>query len=285
MSIEIPVSFVQQYSDNVVYLSQQRGSRLRGTVRSESQKSEAAFFERIGPTSAVKRTVRHAPTVRVDTPHSRRRVTMNDYDWSDLVDTVDQIRLLINPESHYAINGGYAFGRMMDSEIITAGRGNAYAGKDGSTVIPLPTDQKIGGGATSLTIVKILEAKEKLDASEVDPEVMRYIVLGSKQVTSLLNTTEIKDADYNTVKALAAGQIDTFCGFKFIRSELLPKVSTSRFCLAYAQTGIGLKIGQEVKTRVGERADLSYSTQVFITMTIGATRIEEAQVVEIECIE
>jgi hypothetical protein len=285
MSLEITTAFIQQYRDNVMYLAQQRGSRLRGTVRNEIMKAENAYFERVGVTAAQKRTTRHGDTPLVDTPHSRRRVSLNDYEWADLIDKADEVRLLINPESHYANVAGWAMGRAMDDEIIAAARGDAYSGKDGSTVVPLPTSSKIAGGATNLTIAKILEAKEKMDASEVDPDLPRVIVCGSKEITSLLNTTEIKNADYNTVRALAAGQIDTFCGFRFIRSERLPKVSTSRFCLAYTSTGIGLAVGMDVVTRMSERADKSYSMQVYLMMTIGATRIEEAQVVEIECIE
>lgn len=285
MSLEIGTAFVQQFTGNVLYLAQQHGSRLRGTVSNKATKAEVEYFERIGVTAAQKNTGRHANTPLVDTPHSRRRVTMFDYDWADLIDKQDEVRLLISPESHYAQVASWSMGRAMDDEVIANARGNAYSGKDGSTVVPLPTEQKIAASATGLTIAKILETKEKLDAAEVDPDLPRTMVIGSKQVTSLLNTTEIKDSDYNTVKALAAGQINTFCGFNFIRSERLPKVSTSRFCLAYTSTGIGLAIGMDVVSRISERNDKRHATQVYLMMTIGATRIEEAQVVEIECTE
>ena len=68
------------------HLAQQKGSRLRDAVRSESVTGKSHFFERIGSTAALKRTSRHADTPRVDTPHSRRRATMEDYDWADLID-------------------------------------------------------------------------------------------------------------------------------------------------------------------------------------------------------
>jgi hypothetical protein len=120
---------------------------------------------------------------------------------------------------------------------------------------------------------------------ENDPDEPRFLALSAKQVTALLNTTEIKSADYNTVKALAAGQIDTFLGFKFIRTERLLKVSTTRSCLAWSQNSILLGIGTDVITRVSERADKNYATQVYVGMFIGATRMDEKGVVEIQATE
>ena len=75
-------------------------------------------------------------------------------------------------------------------------------------------------------------------------------------------------------------------GFKFIRSERLNTDSTpSRQVLAFAKSAIGLAIGSDISTKISERADKNYATQVFLSMTIGATRIEEEKMVEIACNE
>jgi hypothetical protein len=47
---------------------------------------------------------------------------------------------------------------------------------------------------------------------------------------------------------------------------------------------MGLAIGADIKTEIGPRADKSYSTQVFVSMDLGATRIEDEAVVEIDCL-
>ncbi len=91
MSTQITTAFVEQYKSNVFHLAQQKGSRLRGAVKTETVTGKAHFFERIGSTAAQLRTSRHSDTPRVDTPHSRRKVTMNDYDWADLIDNEDKV--------------------------------------------------------------------------------------------------------------------------------------------------------------------------------------------------
>jgi hypothetical protein len=286
MSVQITTAFVEQYKSNVFHLAQQKGSKLRDAVRTESIVGKSHFFERIGSTAAVKRTSRHADTPRVDTPHSRRKVTMDDYDWADLIDDSDKIRMLISPQSEYAKAGAYAMGRTMDDVIIAAATGNAFGGVSGGSTIALPAGQKIAHGSTGLTIAKLISAKEKLDAANVDPDEARVLVCSAKQISDLLGTTQITSADFNSVKALVQGDIDTFMGFKFIRSERLGLDGNSnRQVLAFTNTSMGLALGKDIQTKISERADKNYSTQVYLCMTIGATRVEDEKVIEIACTE
>ena len=286
MSTQITTAFVEQYKSNVFHLAQQKGSRLRDAVRSETVTGKAHFFERIGSTAAQKRTSRHSDTPRMDTPHSRRKVTMDDYDWADLIDNEDKVRMLISPTSDYALAGAYAMGRAMDDAIISAATGNAYGGVAGGTPVSLPAGQKIVHNSTNLTIAKVLAAKKLLDAAEVDPDEQRFLICTADQISDFLNITEVKSSDYNTIKALAQGQIDTYLGFKFIRSERLGQDATpNRQVLAFTKSAIGLALGADITTKISERSDKNYATQVFLSMTIGATRIEDEKMVEIACVE
>ena len=286
MSSQITTAFVNQYSSNIQMLSQQMGSLLRGAVDVESVNGEKAFFDQVGSAAAVLRTTRHADTPLIDTPHSRRMVTMSDYEYADLIDDQDKVRLLVDPTSTYARAAAAAMGRAMADVLIAAALGTAKTGKDGSTSTALPSGQKVVHGSASLTIAKLLSAKEILDEGSVDPSIPRYIVCAPKQITSLLGTTQVTSSDFNTVKALAQGQMDTFSGFKFIVSNRLTTDSDgNRAVIAFAGDGLKLAMGKEPTARIDERSDKSYATQVYYCQTIGATRMEEAKVVEIACTE
>jgi hypothetical protein len=266
------------------------GSLLRGVVDVESVVGKNAFFDQVGKTTAVLRTSRHSDTPQIDTPHSRRRVSLADYEWADLIDNADKVRLLIDPTSSYAKAAAAAMGRAMDDVIIAALGGTAYTGETGSTSVPLPSGQKPYSASQTdgLTVAKLLKAKELLDLADVDPSLPRFIVVSPKQISDLLNTTEVKSSDFNTVKALAQGQLDSFLGFKFIVSNRLKFDATNtddRLAYAFTSDAIKLAVGQDVIARIDERADKSYSTQVYYAMSIGATRMEEEKVVEIACDE
>jgi|TARA_R100001126_G_scaffold101719_1_gene83181 hypothetical protein len=285
MSTQITTAFVQQYSSNVQMLSQQMGSLLRDTVDVESITGDKAFFEQVGQAAAAAKTSRHADTPLMNTPHSRRMVTLTDYEYADLIDDQDKLRMLISPESTYARAAAAAIGRSMDDVIIAAMGGTALTGTTGSTSTTLPSAQKIAHGSAGLTIAKLVTAKKKLDEKSVDPSIPRYIVVSPEQIEDLLNSTTVTSADFNTVKALVQGDIDTFVGFKFITSNRLTDDGTSRLCYAWAQDGMKLAIGKEPNAKIDERSDKSYATQVYYCSSFGSTRMEEEKVVEIACNE
>ena len=283
MSTQVTTAFVNQFSSNIQMLSQQMGSLLRNAVDVETVNGEKAFFDQVGSAAAVLRTTRHADTPLIDTPHSRRMVTMADYEYADLIDDQDKVRLLVDPTSTYARAAAAAMGRAMDDVIISAALGNALTGKDGTTSTPFDSNNQI---AVGLTLAKLIEAKEILDSNDVDPSIPRYIACSPKQITNLLDDPEVTSADYNTVRALVKGELDSYVGFKFITSNRLPvDGSDNRRVFAWAMDGIKLAVGKEPTARIDERADKSYATQVYYCMSVGATRMEEAKVVEILCDE
>jgi len=285
MSTQINTAFVQQYSANVQMLSQQMGSRLRDAVRVESMTGKNAFFDQVGLATATKRTTRHADTPQMDTPHARRRVSLVDYEYADLIDDQDKIRMLIDPTSSYAMAAAAAMGRAMDDEIIAAATGTAFTGETGSTSTALPAAQQIAAGGTDLTVAKLREAKKKLDLADVDPSINRYIACGPDQIEALLGDTNVTSSDFNTVKALVQGEVTQFMGFEFIMTNRLAKSGDERTCFAWAEDGLALAIGKDVNARIDERADKGYATQVYYCMSVGATRMEEEKIVQILCDE
>lgn len=285
MSTQITTAFSQQFSANVQLLSQQTGSILRGGVSEEAVTGEKAFFDQVGAAAAVKRTSRHQDTPMVETPHSRRMVTMDSYEWADLIDDADKVRMLIDPTSTYARAAAAAMGRAMDDAIIEAATGTAKTGKSGGTSTTMLSAHQIANGSADLTLAKLIEAKKTLDLASVDPSIPRHIAVGPDQIEALLNSTTVTSSDFNTIKALVQGEINTFLGFQFHVSTRLAKSGNIRTCFAWAEDGIKLAVGKDVMSRIDERSDKSYSTQVYYCATFGATRMEEEKVVQIDCDE
>jgi hypothetical protein len=257
----------------------------------ETITGKQAFFDQIGATAARRRTSRHSDTPRMDTPHARRRCPLEDFDWADLVDQEDKVRALIDPTSSYAMAAAMAMGRAMDEVIVDAMRGTAQTGETGSTGVVLPAGQKIAAAATSLTLTKLRSAKKLMDAADIDSE-GRYCAITATELTALLGDTNITSADYNTVKALVQGELNTFMGFEFIRvdglridgTKILPLDPTDRLVYFWQRDQVVLGVGKEPNARITERADKNYATQVFYSASFGATRMQEVGVVEAACV-
>jgi len=195
-----------------------------------------------------------------------------------------------------------AANRQIDDVIIAALGGAAYSGHTGGTTVNnydvgecrlVDGDGTIAAAGsnhsavveTSLTIAKLLTCKQLLDDAEIDDARQRYFVTNPYNINQLLNTTEVKSADYNTVRALAQGQIDTFMGFKFIKHTRLPADTEDAgctVCYAFAQDAIVLSIAEEPIVRIDELPTKCYSVQVYVEQSLGATRVEGPAVVEID---
>lgn len=297
MSQQAPENFAIAFGNNFYELGQQISSRLSPLVMIESGiRGASKAIERVGAAEAYDITSRHADTKYVEVPHSRRWIDLQDKGWAELVDEMDEIRMLADPKSKYPKLGVQALNRAKDDVIYAAARGSA---RTGAGPLPLPAAQKIAEGGTGLTLAKLLATKEILDAAELgndgDEAAMsatgqgkvydRGFIVSSKQLTNLYGTTEIKNIDYNNVKALSEGQIDTFLGFKFIRSERLAKVGTTRFCMAWCRQAMVLGMGKDIITNATELPTKNYSWQVYSRMSLGAVRVEDAGVVEVGCFE
>lgn len=295
MSFKITAAFVDQFSGNVEHLTQQGDSRFAGKVRNESQKGKTKFFEQLGTTRAVRRTSRHADTPRVDSSHQRRACFLNDYDISDLVDSLDDTKMLIDPKSSYAQSFAMAFNRAKDEEVITAATGDSYADKDGTgatIAVALPAAQKVavnfGGANIGMTLAKMIEAKSILGRAEYPKGSELFLAYTQQQLDDLLlNVSQVSSSDYAAVKALVDGEVSYFMGFNFIKTELLTlTVATDvRTCFAYVKQGLVQSIGQDMIAKVDELPTKNYATQVYANMSVGATRMQEELVVQISCDE
>ncbi len=294
MSSQVTENFIQQFGSNFRILFQQKKSRFENWCQVESGiVGSSKSTERLGASDAYDITSRHGDTVYVDTPHSRRWLELQDKGWAELVDEFDKIKMLADPTSPYNMLAVAALNRAKDDLIIAAARGVA---RTGTGSIALPAAQKIAVGGAGLTLAKLLAAKEIMDAAEVDEEMMdvdgqinmntnRVLAVTSQQLTNLYGTTELKSIDFNTVKALSDGKIDTFLGFKFVRTQRLPKVGTDRFCIAWSKGCVGFGIGKDIVSSIDTLPGKNMSVQVYARESIGAVRLEDAGVVEIACLE
>lgn len=281
--------FVKQFGDTVDLLAQQKGSRLRKTVRRQERvRGRYAFFEQLGATNAVEVTTRYADSPHIESPHARRRASMKNIAWGELIDSFDKVRMLIDPASIYVQNAGYAIGRKMDEIIIEALYSDAYAGEEGNTVVSFPASQQIAAGGSGLTVAKLRQARKKLRAADVDLMASGpvWCVVTAAQIDDLLGDTNVTSADYNTIRTLVEGEVNSYLGFKFVHTELLPTNSSNeRRVFVYTSDALAIAVGKEPVSRITERADKRFMHYAYWETVFGATRLEEVRVVEIDCVE
>ena len=233
------------------------------------------------------KTSRNEAINYIDPAHTRRWLSTKTFYWSALIDKEDLLRILIDPQSEYARAAAWAMGRNIDQVLINAFDATVTTGENADGTQAFDTsNQQIAAGSAGLTIDKLRQAKQKLDVNEVDPGLRRYFLCSSKQIENLLGTTEVTNADYNTVRALMQGEVNTYMGFNFIRSELLDKSGNNRDCYAVVEDCMRLGIGRDILTKMSEVNTLvSHPTQIYFEMDLGAVRVQETNIVKVICDE
>lgn len=296
MSSQIENHRAIQFASTVALLLQQRGSKLRDCCMpmSVTGAKAASPVDQIGAVEATKRTTRYPALTPADTPHDRPWVYPSDYDWNDLIDSIDKLRQITDPQSAYAQNGMYALGRAQDTEIIAAYFGDRKTGEQGGTTTSFDsTNQQVdvnygASGNVGLTVAKLRRAKKILMSNEVDIEADQLICpVTATQHDNLLAEMQVISLDFNEKPVMVEGKITRFLGFDFKHTEKLKTDGNSyRRIPAYAKSGMTFCIWNDITADISQRKDLAgLPMQVYVFGTFGATRNEEEKVVEIKCAE
>jgi len=293
MSINFPTHYVTSFSSNVQLLLQQKGSKLRGLVTEGSYSGkQASPVDQIGAVAAQRRTGRFQPMGRVDAPTDRRWIFPVAYDLPQLVDSLDKLQMISDPESSLVQNAVMAMGRAMDDEIIAAFFASAQTGELGATSTAFGTGQfvgvDVGGAASGLNVPKLREARRLLMANEVDLDMESpTIVVTSNEHDDLLSEIQVVSMDYNSGPVLVDGKITSFMGFRFVHCERLKTgtddaAGTSTGIPVFVKSAMHLGMWDDVSTSISKRNDLQGEPwQAYVTGMFGATRIEEKKIVRI----
>lgn len=292
--------FIHAVNDTVVQLAQQKKSMVRGAIRTrEGVTGKTDPWQRIGSVD-MQVIARDTDTTYLNPPQSKRRAVLADRAAAVLIDDLDQVRMMTNPQSEFSQILTFARERELDK--ITLGKSTTDAGgilgtatnvdEAGETTSqgslpstggPLGIGQVIVDGGTGLTMAKILDSKQLFDEQQVDPE-DRYFFYSPRGMRKLLTDSQVTSSDFNTIKALSTGGFPNdqqWMGYYWRMSVLMPKTGNIRSCIAFQKQSVGLSIGLIKDIEVDKATHKWNNTQVVIKLACGAVRADDLGVVEI----
>jgi hypothetical protein len=278
MAIQVSNAFVTLF-DAEVKQAYQGESVLRNTVRLRTGVEAATHkFPKIGRGVATVR-VPQTDVTPLNVSYSQVTATLSDYIAAEYSDIFNQAKINFDERQELVQVVSKSIARRQDQMIIDALVGSSTS---------LTVAASVGGANTNLNLDKLLAAKKALDAGNVPPT-DRFVVIHANNLASLLDETEVKSSDFNTVKALVAGQLDTYLGFKFItvgdRSEGgLPLSSGDRKVYAFHKQAVGMAEGMGLTTRIDYIPEKT-SYLVASMFSAGAVAIDAEGIVEITCDE
>ena len=295
------IAFRDAFQQGWLRVDQQSESRLDQYCRTDPIALDAryAYFDVYSPRDPVPKLAVAEPTPNRKGKSGRRRAAVVPWHDGEIFDPDELRKVANNPRPQMIIESKSGFMRQKDRNIIAAGLGTAYdlsinpndPNDLGQAVpVPLPAAQKILYGTTGLTVAKLRAAKVMFDRAEV-PEGPdnRIAVVASKQIDDLLADNTVTSSDYNTIRALVRGDVDTFVGWKFVRVELLPifinGADTVRQAMFMSRGSIGY-YGTAIPTvQMGLLPTHSFTEQLYLHMQLGSTRTQDYKVIEVQCKE
>jgi len=231
----------QEQFDSEVKHAYQGMQTLRGCITSRlGVVGDKYDFRLMGKGAATTRTGSSADVVPMGIAHSLKVATLVDYEAPEYTDIYDAQTVNFDEVVQLAKTIAGAMGRRDDQSIIDA--------LDTTTTT-------VGAGTQALDLATITAAAKKLNAVEAPME-DRYFVITEGGLNQLLNDSTITSADYNSVRLLMTGEIDSFMGFKWkmvgsARAEGgLPLTTTVRSGFAFHKAALGHAVGIDMKTRV-----------------------------------
>ena len=298
--MDITSNFQNKYSNKWGVLLQQKVSRIKEFVTVKTDCSgKVVFHDQFGTLEFEEKTTRKGTTKVDDAPTDRRALHPKFFHKTIGYDEFDGTKLgdLDVPVSQTIEGLRFAAGRQMDKVMLDAFLGTCYTGENGTTAVTFPTAQTVAknfvesGTAedTGLTLAKlrrVLQMFQENEAWNDDSAGMGdqlVMACSSAQMMNLLQTTEVTSRDFADVKALVEGKVDSFMGFKFLRSEYLPLTSGTRTCLAWVKSRALFGLWNDFKVKVSIRDDMEETLQIRAKFGCGATRLGEKGFVKVLC--
>lgn len=309
-SITVDQAWVYRFHDQLHLTYQQKGSLLENIIDpSMVHRGISAAIdthERLGNVIANDVISPFGQTNILNPAHSRRSATLQSSDAAVLISDENTLRSMVNPQNGYTNTIIFALGRRADKHILDAAIGTATTAAVGSGtgIITFGTQAMLSahqiGAATAMDLARIINAAELLSkASAPVGAGERFMLYSPGQLRDILAITQASSSDFTRNQIHDRGTINgvDWEGFRWIEipdvvdpsltvlQRMLALASTTRSCIAMHRSAIGLSIGQEINTKINERADLNNSIQVRSVMKQIAVRVWEGGVVQVDALE
>jgi hypothetical protein len=285
------------YVDFIRLQAMYMDSALSDTVDFEPQQGVAMFLDSYGQPTLTERLTRNVENQPAEVPRARRQIAPRFWEFTEYFDPRDRVRLLraIRPDSQFARSVLGAFQLQKDTLIEAAFDGSAT--DDAGSPIVFGAGQTVDDAfktVTSLTVDKIIEATRILRAGNTQRmNNPWHIALHPNQLAQVLfasSTDErISSFDFNQLRPLESGEVVFFMGLWWHVSTVIGTGTfgggPGHYAYVYSQDSMVLAMDGDIEVHFDIIPELGHALQVAHYATMNATRMHEAKIVRIECVD
>jgi len=283
MAVSLSNAFVTLFDAEVKQAYQGKAMLVPAVRQRRGVEGSTVKFPKVGRGVATLR-VPQTDVTPLNVGFSTVTCTLQDWNAAEYSDIFSQAKVNFDERQELVQVVANAMGRRQDQLIL-----DALAASGTSLTVANTVVTSGSATASNMNLGKLREAKRLMDRANVPPE-GRNVIIHANGLASMLSETAVTSADFNSVKALVQGEINTFLGFTFHvlgdRSEggLAIDGSNDRTCFAFHKDAIGYAEG------IGMRTEINYipektSWLVNEVFSAGAVTIDAEGIVSITCRE
>lgn len=241
MSINLSAVAVTEFDSMVKHAYANMGLLKNAVTLRNNVVGDTYKFRRMGKGLANQKAS-SADVVAMGVGHEFKTATLANWNAPEFTDIFDAQDVNFDEKQELASTIAGALGRRCDQLVIDA--------MDAST--PLTT--AVAAGGTNLTIAKVNQAQVELRDQGV-PNTELFAVIEAGGLGGLLSDEKATSSDYQAVKALVSGEINSLVGFQFIILETraeggLTEAANVVDSWFFQRPSVGLAIGIDMKTEI-----------------------------------
>ncbi len=241
MSINLSAVAVTEFDSMVKHAYANAGLLKNAVTLRNNVVGDTYKFRRMGKGLANQKAS-SADVTPMNVGHEFKTATLANWNAPEFTDIFDAQDVNFDEKQELASTIAGALGRRCDQLVIDA--------MDAST--PLTTAVPAGG--TNLTIAKVSDAQVELRDQGV-PNTELFAVIEAGGLGGLLADEKATSADYQAIKALVSGEINTLVGFQFIILETraeggLTEAANIVDSWFFQRPAVGLAVGIDMKTEI-----------------------------------
>lgn len=283
MAVSLSNAFVTLFDAEVKQAYQGKAMLVPAVRQRRGVEGSTVKFPKVGRGVATLR-VPQTDVTPLNVGFSTVTCTLQDWNAAEYSDIFSQAKVNFDERQELVQVVANAMGRRQDQLIL-----DALAASGTSLTVANTIVTSGSATASNMNLGKLREAKRLLDKNNVPPE-GRHVIIHANGLANMLSETSVTSADFNSVKALVQGEINTYMGFTFHvlgdRSEggLAIDGSSDRTCFAFHKDAIGYAEGIGMRTEINYIAEKT-SWLVNEVFSAGAVTIDAEGIVQITCRE
>lgn len=291
MADQITTAFIRQFIAGLKMVVQQLESKFRGRVQIEPITGTLAYVDYVGQadTPQAQQALIQKTNLQEIT-HARRIIMGKPYPMAVPVSKQALSRLLQDPTGTYVQTLRASFNRLIDKILMSQAIATALTSStddltQASVTWPSGSQQLAESGTVGMTAGKVIKALTQFNLNDVPEEAEKHLALSPLGIEDLLLDPDVTYSQQIALEQIRTGEVKTLWGFQTAMSNQLPKSGNIRSCVAWVKEGLCLGINSDIEVDIAQRKDLNNLWQILMSMDLGATRMEEKLVYEIQMYE